>query len=376
MGLTSGTTLTAAVLLTLIAITACLLLWTRVRGPRPVRLACRIGLIVVCQVMAILVTGLAINDRAHLYSSWAEIFGRPSIIAAPSVPVTGALDRTHQAATSAGFRAGHGTVVSMTVPGTASGVPPQRALVYLPAAYGDPAAPDARFPVVELLVGFPGRPENWTGGLELQKTLDAEIANRQSLPMIAVMPVQNVATPRDTQCVDVVDGPRLDTYLTTDVHKAVTATFRAVPDRSGWALMGYSTGGYCALNLAMRHPAMFSAAVSLSGYVRPAHDQQTGELFGRNSALANANTPLWRAQHLPLPDLSVLLVASRPDTLSYGDAKQFIAVAHAPLRVTPALFAIGGHNFGLWRAVEPYAFSWLSHRLVTPLTPVRPPIAR
>lgn len=43
--------------------------------------------------------------------------------------------------------------------------------------------------------------------------------------------------------------------------------------------MGYSTGGFCAVNLAIRHPDQFSAAVSLSGYFHAVTDNSTGDIY-------------------------------------------------------------------------------------------------
>lgn len=375
MALTSRVTVAAAGLLTGLAVLACVVLWNRLRRPRPAQLVGRVGLVVVCQLLAVAVTGLAINAQYGFYASWSELLGRSALTNAASAPAPARFDRAHPAAFRSAFHAGHGTVVPIVIPGKASGVPPQRALVYLPAAYGDPASPAARFPVVELLDGFPGRPESWTGPLGLQRILDAQIASRHAVPMIAVMPVQNIASPRDTQCVNVVGGPNVDTFLTQDVHRAVVSAFRAAPQRSAWALMGYSTGGYCAVNLAMRHPGVFGSAVSLSGYARPAHDRSTGDLFGHNAALGRTNTPVWRARHLRPPDLSVLTLTSRGDSASYRDAVQFAAAARPPLHVSTVVFAHGGHNFRFWQAVEPYGFSWLSEHLLAPLTPTLPPTA-
>jgi S-formylglutathione hydrolase FrmB len=243
-------------------------------------------------------------------------------------------------------------------------------LVYLPALYGDPGAASVRFPVLELLQGFPGRPESWTGPLDLQRILDAQITSHQSVPFIAVMPTQNLAYPRDTQCVDVAQGPRVDTYLTRDVRRAMLGAVRATPDRRGWALMGFSTGGYCAVNLAMRHPDLYAAAVSLSGYTHPAHDRSTGDLFGGSLALQKANTPVWMAAHWRgFSDVSVLLMTSQQDPSSYRDALELAAVARAPLRVRTVFLPAGGHNARLWKALEPVAFDWLSRQLVSPLAP-------
>jgi enterochelin esterase-like enzyme len=371
MGLMSPLTLAVAVLLTVAAPVGCLALWNRLGKRRWVRLFGRGALILSCQALAVLLAGLMLNHSYGFYTSWAELFGRPSLTTtAAAGTATGSLDNVYARRLRTAFADGHGTVIPWVVPGRSSGVPRQRALVYLPAAYGDPAAAATRFPVVELLHGFPGRPESWTGPLQLQRILDAQIARRQSVPFIAVMPTQNLVFPRDTQCVDVSGGPRVDTFLSRDVHRAVIDSFRAATDTSGWALMGYSTGGYCAINLAMRHPDLFTAAVSLSGYARPAHDGSTGDLFGGSSALRNRNTPLWAAAHLPPRELSMLVITSRQDGASYRDTEQLAAAARAPLRVVTILLARGGHNAALWKAMEPEAFNWLSRQVTAPLAPI------
>ena len=126
---------------------------------------------------------------------------------------------------------------------------------------------------------------------------------------------------------------------------------------------------FCATNLAMRHPDIYSAAVSIAGYAKPAHDFQTGDLFAGDTSARNANTPLWRAQHLPPPELALLLLASRPDPGTLRDARALAAAARAPFDVTTIQLASGGHNFEVWRAEEPVAFSWLSRHLAPALAP-------
>jgi hypothetical protein len=276
MGLTSTATVVASALLTVTSVATCFLLWNRLPGRRVAQLAGRVGLVLSCQLLAVAVAGLTVNARYGLYSSWSELLGRSALTIATAAPISGKLDHAHIREVRAAFHAGHGTVVLIVVRGTASGVPPQRALVYLPSAYGDPASPFARFPVVELLHGFPGRPESWTNALHLQAVLDAQIASRRSVPVIAVMPMQNVAFPRDTQCVDVIGGPRVDTFLTVDVHRAVVTGFRAAVDRFGWALMGYSTGGSarsiwpCGTRICSRQPCRCRATRARPTTIRPA----------------------------------------------------------------------------------------------------------
>ena len=70
--------------------------------------------------------------------------------------------------------------------------------------------------------------------LHVASVLDNLIDTGRAAPFIAVIPVQNVASPRDTECVDVVHGPQVEDYLTTDVRTAVLREFRGHrPGRSG-----------------------------------------------------------------------------------------------------------------------------------------------
>jgi poly(3-hydroxybutyrate) depolymerase len=51
-----------------------------------------------------------------------------------------------------------------------------------------------------------------------------------------------------------------DTYLSTDVPTIIRARYRVSTDPAEWGLLGYSSGGYCAANLGLRHRARFGAA--------------------------------------------------------------------------------------------------------------------
>jgi enterochelin esterase-like enzyme len=370
MGLTSSATLAAGALLAIAAPLACLLLWNRLGRRSWLRMSARTALLLACQASAVLLVGLILNRQYVFYTSWSELFGGPTLTStATSVPMHRA-DHTYARRLTVAFHRGQGTVIPWTIPGRSSGLPALPAFVYLPAAYGDPAAKATMFPVVELLDGVPGSPKTWLGPMRLKSILDARIASGQSLPFVAVMPTQNVELPRDTQCVNVVGGPQVDTYLTEDVYRSVVSGLRVDRDRSGWGLMGYSTGGYCAVNLAMRHPDLYSAAVSLSGYSRPATDPSVVNLFDGNAALRDRNTPVWEAAHWGGHRLSVLAIASRHDGASYRDTVRLAAAAHSPLDISTVLLAAGGHNTGLWSALEPTAFNWLSHQLTPPLAGV------
>ncbi|MDT4938867.1 MAG: hypothetical protein QOG80_2538 [Pseudonocardiales bacterium] len=373
MSLTGPITLLAAILFAAAMPVLAMLTWNRVGRGQSGRAAAgrwiwRGGLVLGSQLTAVALVAVLINNSAKFYTSWLELLGEHHTVT-DSVAAAGNEDAQLRSRLAQATAHGLGIVVQIKVSGADAGIGRYPALVYLPAQYGLPEYAHREFPVVELVAGAPGTPQTWTDALAVAHNLDREIAAGRSLPFIAVMPSQDVAGHRDTQCVDIAGGPQVDRYLTTDIRTAVVRAFRANPQGRAWALMGYSSGGFCATNLAMRHPDLFAAAVSIAGYARPAHDHQTGDLFGGNAELRNENTPVWRATHLPPPDVALLLITTSQDPGTARDAHEMAAAARRPLSVTCLNLGHGGHNFEVWRAEEPVAFAWVSRQLIAPLAP-------
>ena len=306
MALTGRTTLILAVLLALAMPSLVLFAWSRVgrsssRAAKIRRWTVRGGLVLGAQLSAVILAGVLVNDAGNFYTSWLELLGEKHTVR-NVVAVPGSQDAVLRAKLARARAQGRGLVTQISIPGTSPRFGTFSALVYLPAQYGLPEYAHRVFPVVELIAGSPGTPKTWTESLHVAQILDREIAAGRSSPFIAVMPSQDVAGRRDTQCVNVVHGPNVEMYLTLDVRNVITRAFRASTQSREWALMGYSSGGFCATNLAMRHPESFSAAVSIAGNGHPAHDSQTGELFGKDPALRDLNTPIWRASPPPAPE--------------------------------------------------------------------------
>jgi enterochelin esterase-like enzyme len=123
--------------------------------------------------------------------------------------------------------------------------------------------------------------------------------------------------------------------------------------------MGYSTGGYCAANLAIRHADRFSAAVSLSGYFHAITDHTTGDLYKSDEAARQANTP---THTIGLPrryPLNFYLATGGGDPDGLRGLKELAAHIRKPDRLTEVVVGKGGHNFGVWRRALPEAFVWI-----------------
>jgi len=360
--------LTVAVALILLSTTT-VLCWNRLDALGVARWPIRAAMLGAGQLSAVLLTAVLLNNTFVFYQSWSELLGQHPRQSLPSVE-PGSLDATLRPQLYRDFLAGRGTLAALPIPGLRSGVRAASAMVYLPPQYGDPNYADRVFPVVELLSGFPGGPRTWVRVLHVARVLDTLIATGRSTPFIAVIPEQNVSSPRDTECVNVVGGPQVDTYLSEDVRSAASRAFRVSASGFQWTVMGDSTGGYCASDLAFRHPGMFAAAVSIAGYDAPAHDAATGDLFGHQPQLANEYSPLWLLRHRRPPDLDLLLISSRPDLTSYHAAERMAAADRAPLRLSLLTLPRGGHNFATFAVEVPVGFSWLSRFVGAPLAPI------
>ena len=133
-------------------------------------------------------------------------------------------------------------------------------------------------------------------------------------------------------------------------------------------MMGNSTGGYCALKLAMRSPAVFSAAVSLSGYYRAAEDATAGDLFDGDVRRRDDADLTWRLAHLPQPSVALLVGGSREGDGDYFAAtKRFLAAADGgPTRIASITLDSGGHNFHTWSRMLPASLRWLGEHLADP----------
>lgn len=370
------------------AVAGTLLLWGRVRGPRPARAAQRVGMVVLCQLAAVFVLGAALNDWAYFYGSWSDLFGtnpavqqsvlqpaRPAFVPRPAARDEGhqpqaleprpVVDQAVAAETSwstPGQWPTRGRIEALELRGQHSGLGEQ-ALVYLPPQYFQQQYAHTSFPGVEVMTGYPGTTRLLVARMHYPDVLLHQITSHRAQPMVLVMLRPTVAPPRDTECTDVPSGPQTLTFFAEDVPRVVSSSFRVEP--TGWGAMGDSTGGYCATKMAMTHSSVFRAAVSLSGYYHTLHDGTTGDLWAGSPQLRQLNDLEWLLRHQPAPPVSVFATTGSDERGPNGvsDLRTFAALVRRPMSITTVNEPGGGHNFNTWAKVMPIAFSWLSPRL-------------
>jgi S-formylglutathione hydrolase FrmB len=184
-------------------------------------------------------------------------------------------------------------------------------------------------------------------------------------PMILVMLRPTVAPPRDTECVDVPGGPQTESFFAKDLPDAVSAHYRVGKKPGSWGIIGDSTGGYCALKLALHHPGVYAAGAGLSAYYDAPKDPTTGDLFHGDKGLRDRANLGWYLKHMPPSDTSLLVTSSKVGESNYKDTLKFIEqVKDTKLtRVSSIILESGGHNFNTWRREIPPTLEWISGRL-------------
>nr|WP_246314909.1 alpha/beta hydrolase-fold protein [Kineococcus aurantiacus] len=291
---------------------------------------------------------LVVNSRFGLYSSWSDLLG-----VAPATTTT----TTSTTTTSTGVLPGHdGRVVSVEVPGPASGTT-GRVLLVLPPGYGRVPAPAGGYPVIEAFHGWPGTPQQWLDAMGLLPSLDAVVADHQLAEPIVVVPDLEIPAGRDTECVDGRPGePQLETWLAQDVPAFVQSHYPTRRGADGWATAGLSMGGWCADEVALLHPQRFGAAITFGGYDRL--DLGSWRPFTANSPQARRYDLLALAATDP-PAVKLWALASRSDALAWPSTSAMAAAAHGPLQVTLVTQQQGGHRTSVWAGFVPQALRWL-----------------
>lgn len=348
---------------TVLAMVATLFAWGVVRGPRPVRWLTRIVMIAICQVTAIAVVAVWINNSYGLYTDWNDLLGRDNgteTAAMPGPPPDRAM-----------FTRSANGLLETYVHGTHSKLSGQ-VLVWTPPQYDERQYRNKSFPVIMMLHGVPGSPLSWVEGMGMPGTIAKMMADGQVRPAIVVMPVIDPGG-IDTDCSDTPTRKNA-TWLTKDVPELIHSQFRVLPEAKAWGLIGFSTGGLCSVKLAMQYPNLFATAAAMSP------DSFSGDPnVLTDPALRKANSPIELASKWPRVSLflatSVKDRASPPSNLT---ALQRVAIPPT-IVAEPLVLATGGHSPNTWLRMLPTALHWMSgeldpaHVVVPPKKKAPPP---
>jgi len=249
--------------------------------------------------------------------------------------------------------------------------------IYLPPQYFLTKYSTYQFPVIELLNGAPGNPEQWVNPMNVLPTLDDMIATRQADPAVLVMPDTDGGERYSLQCLNAIGGVQDATYVAVDVPNFVAANYRVQPPGRAWGVAGLSEGGFCAANLALQYPARYGYAGVISGYFAPLDDRvprgnRPGAApvyvlpFPGHPGLSRKNTPDLYITQLPAGTLipQFFLAAGRLDGQDVQAAENFqqeaqLYQANVPLVLIPN----ASHDATAWRGALRPMFSWMTPQL-------------
>jgi enterochelin esterase-like enzyme len=256
-------------------------------------------------------------------------------------------------------------VERMVVADPADAVPGGRHFVLLPPGYADPANANRRYPVVYLVHGNPGAPEDWLAAGDAPGTLQ-RFSRLRALPPMIVVSVDLTAghSGRDWEGLDVPGGPKLESYLTRSVVPAVDRRYRTVADRDHRALGGMSGGAFAALNIGLHHLDAFGTLLLAMPYDVPDNRRRLGEEPG----LLAANTPRDYLRTMPFPRPVAAMVTAGSG--APGDVETARSIAEAfrsrGQQASVHLEESFGHTWRTARASLPYLLAFAAGRFATP----------
>lgn len=229
------------------------------------------------------------------------------------------------------------------------------AAVYLPAGYGDGAQ---RYPVVYILHGLPAGPQTYTGSAFVA----AAVANG-ARPAIVVAPQGARSENSDPEYLNSGPNENWSGAIAIDLTHCIDTRFRTIANRSGRAMVGFSAGGFGAMNIGLRHLDLYGAVESWSGYFE-ATDPSGQHILDLGSPAANALARAPRdaalSQALAQYPAFIGFYVGQQDTTFLADNRSYdAALSRQHIAHTFAVYP-GGHSVALWRNE---ATQWLQQAL-------------
>ena len=242
-----------------------------------------------------------------------------------------------------------GKLVKVTIPDNVSGFKHRAEFVYLPPAwFAGPAPPT--LPAVMMIAGEFDSPDEWISSGKILPAVDGYAHDHGGRAPILVFIDPGGVFNNDTECVNGPRGNEAD-HLTKEVRPYMISKFGASSAPAQWAVVGWSMGGACAIDLTVMHPDLFSTFEDIAGDRGPGSGtkQQTiDRLYGGNAAQWDAFDPRTvMARHGPYAGVSGWFedTTTPPNDLSRSLLGAF---KNQPRPVAP--LGYGGHDE--WRDDE------------------------
>lgn len=352
---------------TALAIVLTVFFWHKLVSKKFRHIFARVSIIIFIQIFALASTGITINRNGQFYASWGDLFGSKNQLAKIAVAPDLLAQISGKDIKQAKTTAGGSLIFREVIKGEQSKISDVVYVVLPPKIAAqmeaNPASPSvgSDYQVVELFPGYPGVPQTWIGSMAGITTLENLENSGAVQNTIAIIPAINVSPGVDTECLNFVGGAQVETWLTHDM-KVFATKFIGIDNRP-WSSFGYSTGGWCAAEVAIRHPDLYNSAVSLAGYFKPLfsagiNKREKNFLQGKYDLIATL-------KKVPT-SVHLMIIASKKDKFTNLAANNFMSAASGliPIRYVP--IPIGGHNTNVWKPFVSTAFEWINQQNPAP----------
>ncbi len=356
--------------ITLILVALTVIFWNRLSAKNWYRITARVLVLVLIQILALASTGIAINRAGEFYASWGDLFGSKNQLAKIAIEPSLLAQISAKDIQSATKTAGGSLIFREVIKGSHSGISdvvyvvlPPKIAAQMEANLTAPSVGND-YQVVELFSGYPGVPNTWIGSMSGITTLEKlEIAGSIQ-NTIAIIPSINVAPGLDTECLNFVGGPQVQTWITSDMRD-FASKFIGIDSRP-WSTFGYSTGGWCAAVAAIFHPDMYSNAVVLAGYFKPLFNSGVSK---REKLFLTSKYSLIRELKKSPTKVHLMIIASQKDSFTNRAAQEFMKSAALLISTRYVPIPIGGHNTNVWKPFVATAFKWIDAQNVLAVSP-------
>ena len=328
----------------------------------------RFSTIFLIQALALTSMGISINRSGEFYSSWSDLFGAQGQYQKIALSPSALSQISAKEILSADHTKGGSLIFRKVIKGASSGI---SNVVYVVASPKVAKSLESSahsignsYQVVELFPGTPGVPQTWIGTLDGITTMENLENNGKIPPTIAVIPAINVQPGHDTECLDFTFGAHVESWVTRDM-KTFMQTFMGIDNRL-WSSFGYSTGGWCAAEVAVLHQDQYSQGVSLAGYFKPL--LSIGLSKREKSYLTSKYDLISHLKRGPR-NTKMMIIASVKDRFANSAAQKFMQSANSLIPIKYIPIPAGGHNIKVWKPFIASGFLWISgaNNLQTPV---------
>ncbi|MDJ0391997.1 alpha/beta hydrolase-fold protein [Rhodococcus sp. G-MC3] len=347
-----------------VAAAMAVLLWLLVRERR-------IGIVAALVVVAAVLAQL----NAHLvgYPTIAAVLGHPPVVDADLDDLQSPTDLVvADGPLQAGWTPPRsmppiGDVIEADIPGPVSGFHARPASIYVPPAYL--TDPRADLPVLVLLTGQPGHVVDWIDGGHLGRTMDTFAARHDGLAPVVIVADALGDADANPMCMDSALG-NVFSYLSVDLPAWAADHLQVSTDTKNWAIGGYSYGGTCALQTAVRAPITYPTFLDISGEDEPrrgSREESITAAFGddseRSQQLFDDVAPLTvMSENAFSGSAGAFVVGAEDDEFRPQTHRAFDAAVAAGID-SRYLELPGGHSMDVWAPALEGEMGWLGVRM-------------